>query len=334
MIMKAAFHTGVKEITVREVPKPVPGPDQYLVHISHCAICGSDTWFDKPAKPNEPVHGHEAVGIIEACGANATHYKVGDRVVCYAIKGCGKCAYCKAGSPTNCTSKKYIEGGFQQYSLFEDDRLFPCPPEADSAIASLFSDAIGVPLRGMRRVKPEPDDKVCVWGLGPLGLLQIMFLKAAGVKTIIGLDTVDFRLKKALELGATHTVNPAAEDPVAAVRNICGGIGADKAYTYVRNDKATETVFQCTKECGTVCSFVGLNGQAPINMPEYIERSLVWSFYFTPNEYEENMKFIRDHHIDLSKIVTDIVPLDRINEGFLKRFDYQSQSLKVVISME
>ena len=332
--MKAAFHTGVKEITVREVPKPVPGPDQYLVHISHCAICGSDTWFDKPAKPNEPVHGHEAVGIIEACGANATRYKVGDRVVCYAIKGCGKCAYCKAGSPTNCTSKKYIEGGFQQYSLFEDDRLFPCPPEADSAIASLFSDAIGVPLRGMRRVKPEPDDKVCVWGLGPLGLLQIMFLKAAGVKTIIGLDTVDFRLKKALELGATHTVNPAAEDPVAAVRSICGGIGADKAYTYVRNDKATETVFKCTKECGTICSFVGLNGQAPINMPEYMERTLVWSFYFTPNEYEDNMKFIRDHHIDLSKIVTHIVPLDRINEGFLKRFDYQSQSLKVVISME
>jgi len=333
--MKAAFHTGVKEITVREVPKPVPGPDQYLVHISHCAICGSDTWFDKPAKPNEPVHGHEAVGIIEACGANATRYKVGDRVVCYAIKGCGKCAYCKAGNPTNCQSgRKYIEGGFQQYALYEDDRLFPCPPEADSAIASLFSDAIGVPLRGLRRVKPEPDDKVCVWGLGPLGLLQVMFLKAAGVKTIIGLDTVDFRLKKALELGATHTVNPAAEDPVAAVRNICGGIGADKAYTYVRNDKATETVFKCTKECGTICSFVGLNGQAPINMPEYMERTLVWSFYFTPNEYEDNMKFIRDHHIDLSKIVTHIVPLDRINEGFLKRFDYQSQSLKVVISME
>ena len=140
--------------------------------------------------------------------------------------------------------------------------------------------------------------------------------------------------EKALELGATHTVNPAAEDPVAAIQHICGGIGADKAYTYVRNDKATETVLKCTKECGTVCSFVGLNGQAAINIPEYVERTLVWSFYFTPNEYEENMKFIRDNQIDLSKIVTDIVPFDRINEGFLKRFDYQSQSLKVVISME
>ena len=93
-------------------------------------------------------------------------------------------------------------------------------------------------------------------------------------------------------------------------------------------------MFECKKEGGTFCSFFGLNGQASINMPEYMERTLVWSFYFTPNEYEDNIKFIRDHHIDLSKIVTDIVPLDRINEGFLKRFDYQSQTLKVVISME
>ena len=333
--MKAAFHTGVKELTVRDVPKPVPGPDQYLVRITHCAICGSDTWFAHAPGPNAPIHGHEAVGIIEACGANTSRYHVGDRVVCYAIKGCGKCAYCKAGNPTNCQSgRKYIEGGFREYSVYDDDLLFPCPPEADSVTASLFSDAIGVPLRGMRRVKPAPDDKVCVWGLGPLGLLQIMFLKAAGVKTVIGLDTVDFRLKKALELGADQVVNPQKEDPADAVRRICGGIGADKAYTYVRNDKCTESVFSCTREGGTICTFVGLNGQSAINMPEYMERSLVWSFYFTPNEFEDNMKFIRDHHIDLSRIITDVVPLDRINEGFLKRFDHQNESLKVVISME
>jgi len=331
--MKAAFHTGIKEITVRDVPKPVPGDDQYLVRITHCAICGSDTWFADAPTEGEPIHGHEAVGIIEQCGKNAVKYKVGDRVVCYAIKGCGKCAYCKAGNPTNCQSgRQYIEGGFQEYSLYDDSILFPCPEGADPVIASLYSDAIGVPLRGLRRVKPEADDNVCVWGLGPLGLLQVMFLKAAGVKNIIGLDTVDWRLQKARELGAAHTVNPAKEDPVAAVRKICGGIGADKSYTYVRNDKATATVVECTRECGTICTFVGLNGQ--YSMPEYVERSMIWSFYFTPNEFEENMKFIRDHHIDLGKVVTDVVPLDRINEGFLKRFEKQSESLKVVISME
>ena len=330
--MNAAFHTGLKQITVRDVPKPVPGPDEYLVHISHCAICGSDTWFAKEPWPNEAIHGHEAVGIIEACGANTSRFHVGDRVVCYAIKGCGKCAYCKAGVPTNCTSKKFIEGGFREYSVYDDSLLFPCPPEADSVTASLFSDAIGVPLRGLRRLKPDPKDKVCVWGLGPLGMLQIIFLKALGVETIIGLDTVDARLKKAQELGASHVVNPAKEDPVAAVRKICGGIGADKAYTYVRNDKCTASVVNCTREGASICTFVGLNGH--YQMEEYVERTLVWSFYFTPNEYEENMKFIRDHKIDLKQVVTDVVPIDQINEGFLKRFDHQDTSLKVVISME
>ena len=69
--MKSAFHTGVKEITIRETPVPTPGPGEYLVRIKACAICGSDTWWASPASDTEPVHGHESAGVIEACGPGA-----------------------------------------------------------------------------------------------------------------------------------------------------------------------------------------------------------------------------------------------------------------------
>jgi threonine dehydrogenase-like Zn-dependent dehydrogenase len=330
--MKAAFHTGRKAIELRERPCPTPGTGEYLVRIEACAICGSDTWWLGEASENEPVHGHEAAGVIAACGKDADKFKVGDRVVAYAILGCENCHYCRQGVPTQCQNKKFIEGGFQEYAVYQERLLFPCPDGFDAVTASLLSDAIGVPLRGLRRMPPEKSDKVCVWGMGPLGLLQVMFLKASGVQTIIALDTVEQRLQKALELGADFAVNPKQEDAAAKVREICGGIGADKAYTYVRNDKATESVFHSTRGGASICTFVGLDGK--YDLQEWIERTLVWSFYFTPEEYQENLDFIARHGIDLKKVVSDVIPLSRINEAFQKRFDEQETSLKIVISMQ
>ncbi len=329
--MKAAFHTGKKAIELREQACPVPGPGEYLVRIEACAICGSDTWWPGDAAENEPVHGHEAAGVIAACGKSADKFKVGDRVIAYAILGCGNCYYCQHGVPTRCQNKKFVEGGFQEYSVYDERLLFPCPAGIDSITASLLSDAIGVPLRGLRRMPPGKSDKVCVWGMGPLGLLQVMFLRASGVQTIIALDTVEQRLQKALELGADFVINPQKEDAVQRVREVCGGIGADKAYTYVRNAKATESIFHSTREGASICTFVGLDGK--YDLQEWVERTLIWSFYFTPEEFQENLDFIARHGIDLKQVITDVIPLARINEAFQKRFDQQDTSLKIVISM-
>ncbi|MDR0931533.1 MAG: alcohol dehydrogenase catalytic domain-containing protein, partial [Victivallales bacterium] len=279
--MKTALHSGIREITVQEREIPKPGSGQYLIQIKACAICGSDTWWGKPARENEAIHGHESAGVVVACGEGADKFKVGDRVVCYAILGCGSCVQCRAGMPTLCGSKKFIEGGFQEYSLFPAELLFPCPDEYDFVTASLLSDAIGVPLHGMlRRLIPNREDTVCVWGLGPLGLLQTMFLKAAGVRTIIGVDTVPERLAKAKQIGASETFNASDPETPAKIADI-----ADKVYTYVRNSKATEQVFAATRGGGSICTFVGLEGE--FNLPEYFERTLVWSFYFNPSEYAD-----------------------------------------------
>ena len=209
--------------------------------------------------------------------------------------------------------------------------LFPSPDDANFVTASLLSDAIGVPLRGLRRLPPQPEDKVCVWGLGPLGSLQVMFLKALGVKTVIGLDTVNERLEKAHEVGADYTINPLKKNAVAVIQDLCEGLGADKAYIYVRHPKVSEDVFKSTKEGASICTFVGLAGH--YELQEWYERTLVWSFYFTPGEYEKNVEFVRKHNIDLSKIVSDVIPLEKINDAFAKRFDKQAESLKIVVEI-
>ena len=121
-------------------------------------------------------------------------------------------------------------------------------------------------------------------------------------------------------------------DAVEKIKELCDGIGADKAYTYVRNPKATEDIFKSTKEGASICTFVGLEGQ--YELQEYYERTLVWSFYFTPTEYTENLKFIKDNKINLKQIVSDVFSLDNINEAFKKRSDQPKDSLKIVIKMD
>jgi threonine dehydrogenase-like Zn-dependent dehydrogenase len=327
--MKAAIHTGVKKIEMKELEKPVPGKGECLVKIKACSICGSDTWWLKDASENEPVHGHESAGIIEACGEGAEKFKAGAKVVCYAILGCGKCFSCTDGTPTCCEQMRFYQGGFQEYVALPEELLFPMPDGFTFAEASLLSDATGVPLRGMRRIKTSPEDSISVWGLGPLGLLQIMFLKAAGVKNIIGVDPLESRLEKALELGCASVINPSTCDAIEEIKKRTEGRGADKAFIYARAPQATESAFKSTRPGADICTYAGLEGT--YNLRENFERNLVWSFYFTPAEYEKNLKFIKDQRIKISEVISDVYPLDKINDAFTKRFEQQENSLKVVI---
>lgn len=329
--MKSAIHTGKKKIELIEKDIPKPGKGECLVKIKACSICGSDLWWLNESAENEAVHGHESAGEIVETGEGVSKFSKGDKVVCYAILGCGKCHYCLKGSPTNCASKKFIEGGFQEYAAFPEELLFPCPEEYDYITASLLSDAIGVPLRGLRRLPVEKDDAAVVWGLGPLGLLQVIFLKAMGARKIIGVDMIDSRMEKAKELGADFVFNPKNSNAVEEIKKVTDGLGCDKAYIYVRHPKATEDVFKSTKEGASICTFVGLDGH--YELQEWHERKLVWSFYFTPGEFEENIKFLKENKIDLSPVVSDVFELEKIQEAFVKRFEKQDESLKIIIEM-
>jgi threonine dehydrogenase-like Zn-dependent dehydrogenase len=330
--MRSAIHTDKQkiELTTKDIPKP--GSGECLVKIKACSICGSDVWWLNESSEGEPVHGHESAGEIVETGEGVSKFSKGDRVVCYAIKGCGKCHYCQIGVPTNCASKSFIEGGFQEYAVYPEDLLFPCPDEYDYITASLLSDAIGVPLRGLRRLPVEKNDAAVVWGLGPLGLLQVIFLKAMGAEKIIGVDMIDSRLEKAKELGADFVFNPQNTNVEDEIKKVTDGLGCDKAYIYVRHPKATEQAFRSTKEGASICTFVGLEGQ--YELQEWYERKLVWSFYFTPNEYEENIKFLKDKNIDLAPVISDVFELEKIQEAFEKRFEKQDESLKIIIHMK
>ena len=252
-------------------------------------------------------------------------------MICYALLGCGECVYCLRGENIYCQNNKFIEGGFSEYQLCSEKSLLPLPAQFDFTEGSMLSDAIGVPLRGIKRIGSNLGCTAAVWGMGPLGLLQVMFLKYSGVGNVIALDPVKERLETAKQLGADNIINPACTDTIKEIQKLTGGAGADSGFSYVRQPAGQETAFKSLRMGGTLVTYTGIDGS--YCLPEWQERNMIWSFYFNKKEYYENLDFISRHKINLKKVISHVFGLDKINTAFSMRFDHPAETMKIVISM-
>lgn len=127
--MKAAFFVGKERIEIRDVPLPELTPDKVLVKVMTSGICGSDKglWMNEGEKPG--IHAHEACGVVAAVGSDVTQWKKGDRVVVFAVVGCGKCSYCTAGQFTYCSQCSGTGGGYAEYLTTFARNLRPLPDD-------------------------------------------------------------------------------------------------------------------------------------------------------------------------------------------------------------
>lgn len=232
-----------------------PRPHELVVEVKAAGICHSDlSGRDQHYPfPLPGVLGHEGVGIVRAVGEGVTVAAVGDRVV-MSQAFCGECPACRAGTVTACPNTQRlalagvrsdaspmitddagasVSGGFLGQSSWASHALVReanvarlpdgIPWEVAAPMACGVQTGAGAILNVLR---PGPDDSVVVFGAGTVGLSAVMAAEHIGCRTIVAVDMVPDRLALALELGATHTVDPAAEDAVAVVRDVTGG-GAD-----------------------------------------------------------------------------------------------------------
>lgn len=222
--MKSVQTGAVGKVEVVDVERPVPGPKDVLVKIRACGICGTDVTFlhmgGMPARAHlggelVPVAlGHEPAGEIVEVGAEVTELKVGDRVVVNpqdaptGIIGCGG---------------RY--GGMSEYLLVENATVgrsvavFPDTVPFD--VASL-NEPMAVALHCVNRSGARSQEKVVVFGAGPIGLGATIWLKLRGVEHVVVVDVLPGRLEKALAVGADAVINSAEEDVAARLTELHG----------------------------------------------------------------------------------------------------------------
>lgn len=257
--MKAVVFKDVGKIALEDVQEPViQDSKDAIVRLTMSAICGTDLHFVRGSitgMQQNTILGHEGVGIIEKVGAAVTQFKVGDRVIVPSTIGCGMCdnclkklfSQCNRANPNGpeCGTAFYggpkITGPFQGMQAekvrvpYADVNLVKVSSGLKDEQIILLSDILPTAYMAVEMANPQPDDTVAVFGCGPVGQLTILVLKALGVKHILAIDRIPFRLKIAQQQGAVP-INFDLEDPVAAIKRLTNNKGADKVIDAVGVD--------------------------------------------------------------------------------------------------
>lgn len=245
--MKAVRWHNARDIRVEEVEEPKAGKGKVKIKVEWAGICGSDLHeyaagpIFVPVQEPHPVSkdvapiimGHEFSGQVVEVGEGVTKVKVGDPVVVEPILRCGECPACKKGKYNLCESLGFHGlsgggGGFSEYTVV-DEHMVHKMPEGLSYEQGALVEPAAVALHAVRLSKIKPGDKAAVFGTGPIGLLVIEALKAAGASEIYAVEVSKERLQKAKELGATSVINPIEEDPVQKLHELTDG-GVDVAF--------------------------------------------------------------------------------------------------------
>lgn len=257
--MKAVRLEGVGNIALREVGKPAAGPDDLLVRIEACGVCGTDRHLFHGEFPCMPpvTLGHEFSGIVEAIGTAVSGFSVGDRVTGDPNIACGSCPHCRAGRFNLCHNLIAIgirrDGGFAEYVVLPQKQAFSLPKDLKPTHGA-FCEPLGCCLHGLDLAQIRPGSSVAVLGGGVIGLLTVQLARLAGATTIILSTRQASRRALAEELGATATVDPSACDIIDTVVGASGLMpgGVDVVFECAGVRETVEQSMRLAKAGGTV----------------------------------------------------------------------------------
>ena len=257
--MKAVVWHDVGKISVDEVPDPaIQDPTDAIVRITTSAICGTDLHFVRGTMPGMrpgTILGHEAVGVVEDTGPLVRNFNLGDRVVIPSTIACGSCVYCRAGYYAQCDNANPngkdagtafyggpaatgpFDGLQAEYARvpFAYTNLVPIPPGVTDEQAVMVSDIFPTGWFGARLAEVEDGDVVAVFGAGPVGQLAALSARMQGAGRVLIVDGNSDRLEYA-RLQNAEAIDFNAEHPVQAIKELTGGIGADRVIDAVGID--------------------------------------------------------------------------------------------------
>ncbi|RXZ49660.1 zinc-dependent alcohol dehydrogenase family protein [Agromyces binzhouensis] len=278
--MLATVIHAARDIRVEEVPDPElsTGGDAVVRVVAAC-VCGSDLWPYRGVTPTHAPHriGHEFVGVVEAVGPEVAVVKPGDFVIAPFYVCDGTCANCRNGVSTSCLSGSWWGGedkvggvadggqGERVRVPLADGTLFVVPgPVADDEVPGLLtlSDVMGTGHHAAVSAGVGPGDSVAVVGDGAVGLCAIIAAKRLGATTIIAMSRHADRQALAREFGATHVVEERGDEGVARVKELTGGIGADRVLECVGTKESMDQALRSTRPGGMV-GYVGAPNGGP-----------------------------------------------------------------------
>ncbi|MCP8940854.1 L-idonate 5-dehydrogenase [Alsobacter sp. SYSU M60028] len=323
---------------------PEPGPGEVRVRIAAGGICGSDLhYFHKggfgTVRVKEPMAlGHEISGVITELGSGVSHLAVGARVAVNPSRPCGACEYCARGMRNHCLDMRFlgsamrfphVQGGFREFMTVDASQAVPIADSLSLGEAAL-AEPLAVCLHAGMRAGPLLGRRVLVTGSGPIGALCAMVARYGGAAEVVVTDIADAPLAASRALGATRTVNMAAEpDGLAEYK---AGKGAfDVLFEASGAAPALIGAFDVLRP-GAVVVQVGLGGEMtlPVNTIVAKELQLRGAFRFD-TEFELAVRLMGQGLVDPRPLITATLPFESAVEAFTLASD-RSRAMKVQLS--
>ena len=328
--MRALVYHGPGMKAWEEVADPELQADtDAIVQVDAVTICGTDLHImkgDVPAVTDGRILGHEAVGTVTQIGSGVKNVNVGDRVLVSCITACGACRFCRQGSYGQCLGGggwilgHLIDGTQAEFVRvpFADTSTYPAPAGVPDENLLMLADILPTGYEvGVLNGRVSPGDVVAIVGAGPIGLSAIMGARLFSPSHIVAIDMADSRLEAAKQFGADVTINNGRQDPIAAVRELTGGLGADVAVEAVGVPATFELAAALIRPCGRVAN-IGVHGEpATLHLEELWIRNVTITTglvdtYSTPTL----LSLITSHQLDASRFVTHHFPLDDFMEAY------------------
>jgi L-iditol 2-dehydrogenase len=338
--MRVAIYYNNHDVRLEERPVPKIGPGEILMKIHASGVCGSDVlfWYRRHKVPL--VLGHEVAGEVAEVGPGVTAFRVGDRIAASHHVPYNTCHLCRNGHHTACETlhrTNFDPGGFAEYvrlpAINVDRGVYPLP-EGISYLEASFAEPLACVIRGQRKIDIAPGATMLVIGAGISGVMHVELARAFGAGLIVATDLSPFRLQQAAKFGAGATFLAKDFSP-DALRQINRGRLADRVIVTAGALAAYEQGLACAEPGAAVLAYAPIEEGArlPLDINTFFwrqDRTLTTTYAGSPGDHLRALDLIAHGRFRAKDMITHVLPLARIQEGFALVAD-GADSLKVVI---
>lgn len=323
--MRAAiFHRAGEPLSIEHVPDPTPAADQAILEIANAGICGSDLHMtESEYTPSGLILGHEFAGVIAALGSDVTGWKVGDRVTALPLNACNACEACDSALPALCEKNLFTgcylnaQGAYAQYVSARGSMVQRLPDGVSFEDGAMVEPlAVGHHIVSMAEMAAGAS--VLVIGGGPIGVAVALFARHAGARHVVVSEMSADRRARAIEVGATATIDPRNEDVAATFQRHADG-------------RRPQVVFECVGIPGMLrqaVDLVGLRGRVVVAGVVFAEDSIApivalgkevsirFSQAYSERDFEAVIDVIARGAINPRPIHTSTISLDELPAAF------------------
>ncbi|GAB6899018.1 zinc-binding dehydrogenase [Kineosporia succinea] len=318
---------------VEEIPEPHAGPGQVRIAVRAAGVCLSDVHVIqgmlKPAALREGsvTMGHETAGVIDEVGPGVEHLRAGQRVLLLAGELMGDRIVTRGVD---------YDGGWAQYAVATAGTVVPIPDSLPFEQACFVPDAVSTPWAAISSTAGvQPARAAGVWGIGGLGVHAVQLLRLVGAAPVIAVDPLPAARSRALAFGADLALDPRAEDFNARVQEATGGLGLAYAFDFAGAGVVREQAVRVLG-VGGLLVLIGLSDE-PLTIPSatiftYFQQQVRGHYGSRPEHIHELLALIAAGRLDLSRSVSDVLPLSEAVEAVHRLDTKKGDPVRLVLT--